>query len=252
MFDHDYVEKLPADSLKAIARVCNDFVANFITTDLGSSNDEYSQPLAAWSLVLELCDRSEVSPPAVDFTGAEEANAQNIKEAISALGSEVSLEVTNQTLKTMRGKYAAQLEGVPLYEISDEDLFLVQQRLIDLRGLIQASDALNDDHRKRLLTRLEALQTVLQKKMSNLDGIFGFIFDLAALENQMGADAKPFMDRANDVARIASSAYAAAHQMRPSDLPQLLPGQSRPTLQDAVADALMDSKADFPERHGGF
>ncbi len=254
MFDHEYVENLPADSLKAVIRVCNDFnalIANS-TTDLGDFGDEYEQTLAAWSLVLELCDRADLRPPVVDFTGANETNAANIREAICVLGSDVSLAMTNETLRKMRANYAAQLEGIPLYEVSDEDLSLVQQRLTDLRGLIQASGVLNDDQRKRLLARLEVVQTGLHKKMSNLDGIFGFLFDLSALQSEIGADAKPFLDRAKDIARVAEVAYSMTHGMRPSDLPQLLPGRSGPSLQDAVADALLGTKTEFSQSRGGF
>jgi len=245
MFDHEYVANLPANSHKAIIRVCNDFISNYLTEDV-DFDDEYGQPLAAWSLVLELCDRADWEPPVVELTGATDTDAANISEAICEMGPEISLTLATDTVKKMRARYAAQLEGVPLYEISEEDLTLIRQRLTDLRGLIQASDVLNDDQRKRLLSRLELLQPELHNKMPNLDSIFGFIFDFSALGAQMGADAKPFIDRAKDIARIAAATYAMTCGMRASELPELLPGQSNPTVQDVVTDALMETKTEYP------
>ena len=246
MFDHDYVENLPTDSQRAIIRVCNDFVASFCTTDDVDFDDEYGQPLAAWSLILELCDRADLEPPAVDLTGANDTDAANISEAICVMGPEISLSLATESVKRMRARYATQLEGVPLYQVSDEGLSLIHQRLTDLRGLIQASDVLNDDQRKRLLGRLDRLQPELHTKMSSLDGLFGFVFEFSALDAKMGADAKPFIDRAKDIARVAAASYAIASGMEPSDLPEMLPGQSNPTVQDVVTDALRGTKSELP------
>lgn len=98
----------------------------------------------------------------------------------------------------------------------------------EIRELIANSNGLEKDHQRRLLSRLEKLQSEMHKKVSDLDRFWGLIGDAGVVLGKLGNDAKPIVDRIKEVADIVWQT-----QSRSEELPS---GTQIPLLSDKSKD----------------
>jgi len=110
-------------------------------------------------------------------------------------------------------KFATKLGAGFVYEFSEGDLSKVQTSINELRDLISDSEIIEDNHKQRLLKRLERLQSELHKKMSDLDRLWGFFGEAGVILGKLGKDAKPFTDRILDIIKITTNTQARAEEL---------------------------------------
>lgn len=94
-----------------------------------------------------------------------------------------------------------------------KNLSLNQTSINELRDLISGSEVIEENHKQRLLKRLERLQSELHKKMSDLDRFWGFVGDAGVVMGKFGEDAKPFTDRIKDIMNIVWRTQARAEEL---------------------------------------
>ena len=114
------------------------------------------------------------------------------------------------------------------YEFTDGDLKRIQAIINELRDQIGESDLFEEDHRRRLLRRLEALQSEMHKKMSDVDRIWGLVGDAGIAIGKFGKDAKPFVDRIKELSQIAWKTQARAEELPSSITNPLLENDGEP------------------------
>jgi hypothetical protein len=148
-----------------------------------------------------------------EFPDIGHENIQNLKNIISYMAQSKKLlqplinnaksyDKRNQILSVIEGKKKTLNKGF-FYEFTDGDLNRVQELINELRSEISSSDLFNEEHRQRLLRRLERLQGELHKKMSDVDRIWGLVGDAGIVIGKFGKDAKPFVDRFKELSQIA-------------------------------------------------
>ena len=74
-----------------------------------------------------------------------------------------------------------------------------QQLISELREIIKGSKSVGDEHKFRLLARLEKLQLELHKSTSDLDRFWGFIGVAGQTLGKFGEDTKPLVDRIREL-----------------------------------------------------
>jgi|GEM_PF-2791902 len=131
----------------------------------------------------------------------------------------------------MERKYGKQ----PQYQFLGEDLERVQVLINDLRNLLVQTNSLDSKHQERLLKRLEALQKELHKETADLDRFWGFVVDTSATLKVVGENAKPMVDRVQEIANIIWKIQARVHGL-PEDSPSLPPVESSLELPEANDD----------------
>jgi len=72
----------------------------------------------------------------------------------------------------------------------------------ELRDLIRDSSLIGEDHRRRLLRRLEAMQAELRKKTNDIDRFWGFLGEAAITMRKFGEDLQPVSQRVFELSRI--------------------------------------------------
>ncbi|MCG6186108.1 hypothetical protein [Maribellus maritimus] len=90
----------------------------------------------------------------------------------------------------------------------------------ELRNKILECDVIEENHRQRVLERLEKLQSELHIKMTNYDRIFGFVVE-ANLLYQNYKEAKPIFELAVKIANITLETMALANGLPAATLIQL-------------------------------
>lgn len=113
----------------------------------------------------------------------------------------------------MKNYFKKALGNTFFYEFSQGDLENVQSLINEIRGLIANAAAIEEEHRQRLLSRLENLQTELHKKMSDLDKFWGLIGDAGVILYKLGNDAKPIVDRIKELTNIVWHTQARKEEL---------------------------------------
>lgn len=119
-------------------------------------------------------------------------------------------------------RYSAAIGTVPHYELTDGDVNKLQKLINELRQAISSSDPLSEDHKRRLLSRLERVQSELHKRMSDYDRAYGIIFDGIVLAHQFGKSVEPITQLIKEIGNIFFKSHARAAEL-PSDAKLQLP-----------------------------
>lgn len=106
------------------------------------------------------------------------------------------------------------------YEFSQEEIDKIQEIINTLRLEISKSTILEEEHKFRLLKKLETMQSEIHKKMSDLDRIWGFIGTLGVVAGKFGNDIKPIIDRCRELAGIVYKSEANASQIPYEKIPE--------------------------------
>jgi len=120
--------------------------------------------------------------------------------------------------------FGIQLGKVFHYEFSDGDLKRIQQLINELRDLISGTEKFNEEHKQRLLKRLEKFQAELHKKVSDLDRFWGILFDFSTVIGLMGENAKPMVGVIKEIVGIIWPVQTRAYDLA-SNLPFKLLGE---------------------------
>ena len=173
---------------------------------------------------------SHLELPPIPMLGHD--NVPNLKEFIGyvaqvkvlvqpLIDDEVGSDKNNQLLFAINNKKKILDKGF-FYEFTDGDLDRIQELINELRAEISVSELFDHSHRRRLLRRLEAMQSEMHKNMSDVDRIWGLVGDAGIVIGKFGEDSKPFVDRFKELAQIAWKTQARAEELPSSSQNPLL------------------------------
>lgn len=141
---------------------------------------------------------------------------------IHSIEQELTQQASTIKLNDYRQKFSNLLSKRPAYEFTEGDIKQIQEHVNQLRELLQAATEFDEGHRARMLKRLEAFQGELHKKMSDLTKFFGFMGDMGVAMRTLGQDAKPIVDRYEQIIRAGWQAEArSAGLPHDSEMPRI-------------------------------
>jgi len=114
------------------------------------------------------------------------------------------------------------------YEFSDDETTRINQLISELRDIISQSELFEENHKQRLLRRLERLQSEVHKKVSDLDRFWGLVGDAGVTLRKFGEDARPIVDRVKELTKIIWGAQEKAEGLPASDTIPLLTKSDEP------------------------
>ncbi|WP_018016010.1 hypothetical protein [Teredinibacter turnerae] len=216
------IKSAKAGNYDSVSSVLNEFL---LSLNLGKATTQYNKFLElAAEIVAGIQEESYFShikfPPLPEIGHDNKENViqlitfvVHVKAALQPLiDDEVGSNKKNQFLSAIENKKKILNKGF-FYEFTDGDLDRVQQLINELRSEITQSDLFEESHRARLLRRLEAMQSEMHKKMSDVDRIWGLVGDAGIVIGKFGKDAKPFVDRIRELSQIAWKTQARAEEL---------------------------------------
>ena len=238
LFNEEFLDSLASDPIAGTMRVC-DTALRSVSAGQEWLDQDYVNFLEAVTLLSEMVDAQILTTtssfprlvPAQSL--AQKCNA--MKKCIDDIKAECAQNVEAASLEKLRAKFRVALGSGFKYEFSQGDLEKVQALINELRQEVGAANKLGEEHRARLLKRLEALQSELHKKISDLDKFWGLVGDASVLMAKIGNDAKPIVDRVREIADIVWRTQTRAEEL-PSGttLPQIghAPPRQPPSIDD--------------------
>ena len=222
-YDDEFVLSLPEDAEQAILIVLNKILAAETQTRT------IPDVLEARDLLLVLTEQRLIgSEMNVYHDALQTDNPEKIFDAIMMFRSKLLQKKTEETTAKRKNRFVVLLGMSFGYSLSEADLTRIQILVNELRDLITANERFEEDHKRRVLERLETLQRELHRRISNLDRFYGLIGDAGVLLGKFGHDAKPFVDRIGEIVQIVWRSQANAEQLPASAKPALLTSEPKP------------------------
>ncbi len=233
MFDDDFVASLPRDGLLGAAAICAAFIERHNSWQSDSQRaknfGEYVEALALADAFVESHD-IEMEVPRMEYNeGASERNVNIIASFFRDWNGRVKQELRRKStlaeFEEAKNRYASRFGRGTVYEFADDDFERVQQLINELREVLARSEDFEEDHKRRLLKKLERLQGELHKKMSDLDRFWGFFVDAGIALGKFWKEAEPFAEGVKEILQIVCRTQARAENVEKSLPLRLLTGE---------------------------
>ncbi len=237
LFSNELIDSLPSDPIGGAIRVCDRIFEVLPQDSRNWDENDYEVLMEGYALLLGMKDASLIDIPFFQFDSNPSASIRDDSFRLHNLICEVRAACVaasaQQKFQQQKAHYGARLGAGFVYEFTQGDLDRVQELLGQLRELIRDSVQFTEEHRRRLLLKLEKLQTEIHKKMSSLDRLWGITGELGVVLGKFGKDAKPLVDRFKEIMEITWRTQSRAEDM-PSDSPPPLANDGKPLLSDTA------------------
>lgn len=236
VFSEEFLEELKDKPLEGTLRLIGMALSEMVE-DEGWSDSEYQVLLEAYALITEIWEIGllDIEEPFVHIKGEMGDDCSQIVQYLRSLEQTCTSQASKLRLQSFKSHFKTVLGAGFVYEFSTGDLERVQELINQLRGLISATNDLEKDHQRRLLSRLERLQSEIHKKVSDLDRFWGLIGDAGVVLGKLGKlgkNAKPIVDRIREVADIVWQTQSRAEELPSGIQPPLLTHKETAETQD--------------------
>ncbi len=203
---------LPADNVEAMAALCVEFEKfDGHARQMPEHHDDYVEALSI--LRAFAVARDARLEPFPEVGPQRHKNIANIGTYFGQLRDTVRSELTNRHAKgyfeSKTEEYVALFSKVPVFEFTDTEFKRVQDLVNELRDLIRSSTLITEEHKRRLLRRLEAMRGELHRKTSDIDRFWGFIGEAGIAMRKFGEDLAPISERVLELGGIVVSVIFA-------------------------------------------
>lgn len=211
MFDDDFFEGMPEDTFAIGKYICKTFIAYMNSRP--DTNDLTPMYLEFYALLSSFIEAKELTYRLPELSNNDEANRNSIKKLSNDLLLEFKHQHSLHVIGELQGKFRQRFSTSFSYKFTDGDLSKVQELLNEMRDLISDNDEIEDEYKKRILRRLEKLQSELHKNMSDMDRFLGVIMDISIVAGKAGDNAKPLVDRLQELKNIFWSTQVRAEEL---------------------------------------
>lgn len=204
-FPPKLLQGLPSDNIEALAALCGEFERfDGHARQLPDHHGDYVEALSilrAFAIARDakLEPFPQVGPQRHQNVASVTAYFARLRDLVR---TELSGRYSRGYFETKTEEYVALFSRVSVYEFSDTDFKRVHDLIRELRELIRASTLITDDHKRRLLRRLEAMHAELHKKTSDIDRFWGFIGEAGIAMRKFGEDLSPISERVLELGGI--------------------------------------------------
>jgi len=227
MIEHEFLDNLPDEPLKIIQSVSEMVLVRYSATPGDAHKiDDYEFYIEAFGLFQAFAEAFGLNFKYPDLTTEKLNNINSIVSYLADRKKDAEKEMSVLLLSNAREKYSVRFRNAFYYEFTDGDLKRIQELVNEIRNLTVSSMNFEEEHRRRILKRLEKLQRELHKKMSSVDQFWSLIGDAGVALGKLGEDAKPFVERIREIVDIIWRVQAMAEQL-PS-------GSSQPLLKEHI------------------
>ena len=197
--------QLPADNLEALAALCVEFEKfDGHARQMPEHHDDYVEALSILKGFAMVRDAKMEAFP--ELGPQRHQNISNIASYFGKMRTNVRSELTNRHARgyfdTKTDEYAALFAKVSVYEFSESDFKRVMDLVNELRDLIRGSTLISEEHKRRLLRRLEAMRAEFHRKTNDIDRFWGFIGEAGIAMRKFGEDLAPISERVLEMGGI--------------------------------------------------
>lgn len=208
---------LPADNFEALAVLCAEFERfDGFARQLPEHHNDYVETLSILRGFARA--RNAQMEPFPELGPQRHQNIANITayfhQVRNAARTELSSRHARGYFESKSEEYASLFSKLAVYEFSDSDFKRVQDLVNELRDLIRDSSLITEEHKRRLLRKLEAMRGELYQKTSDIDRFWGFIGEAGIAMRKFGEDLAPISQRVLELGGIVVGVIFAKEGIR--------------------------------------
>ena len=205
LFDDNFLDGLKdVNPFIGIQKLCELYI-RFSAEKLNQNPvdlEVYNTALNAYSFIYAIVKKWEFQINPVSISGNRRENLNAIMNYISGVNQIAEQKYSTEMIQYASEKYNVMFGNEFFYEISDDDYSIIQKNINELRDLISKSEEIPDNHKDRLIKRIEELQRELNKRVRNFDKFFGVAIEISGYIRQVSENMKPFNDRIKEIVDI--------------------------------------------------
>ena len=234
MFDPNFVRSLPEDPYKAAKQVTRYFklkIQEHGTTNLLKLSDSkidnlyHNQYIPAHAFLKSFIQKYDItfSLPGLNLHNPSTENIPQIIEWFFSFDEWAKTAKVEEIYIKADSLYQDIFNHAPsLYELTDDEHQHIQQLIDQLRIAIETAEYLTDEHRRRLLSKLEKMQAEFHKAMSCFDSFLSMWLALGIAANKFGQDIKPLTDRFGEIMQAIGQVISRTEDLtKPLRLPMV-------------------------------
>lgn len=180
------------------------------------SNDRdrtYKYCIETLGLIVAMNNIGKLGIEIPKVTGEVESDIRKIKELFVALEN-ASAELLFISGTNNDKEFIERERGSAIrYSLTKENADRTQQLINELRDIVNKTNSISDEHKLRLLRKLERLQMEFHKKESDFDRFWGFVGEIGPVIGKFGRDVKPFTDRLRELVDIVTKTQSDGQQV---------------------------------------
>jgi hypothetical protein len=229
-YSAEFIESLRSDPVSGALKICSGVI--YRAEQTGEWDTEtYDSMLEAYALLNSMIEGKllDISVIPCVISAKVDSDCSEILRYVSDISETCNEMSTRSRLASLQTHFAAALGTGFSYEFSQGDLDRIHQLIAELRKLISESSEFEQPHQRRLLIRLERLQSEMHKRVSDLDKFWGLVGDAGVALGKFGNNAKPFVSLVKEITDIVWRTQARAEEL-PSNSP--LPRLDGPSPKD--------------------
>lgn len=208
-FSREFLESLPNEDDDAIVALTNEYLQLWQQTRGNGNDQDFLEVYAILKAFIDTRGLSFTIPPAAPPNVNRSDILIILQDQKSAAEKRIYARESSYYLEQKSDEYRAIFSKAPVYEFSDTDYNRMQEIINELREAIQQAVLIPQEHKSRLLKRLEAMQKELHKRTSDIDRFWGFIAEAGIVARKFGEDLKPINDRVGELGRIVIAVIMA-------------------------------------------
>lgn len=208
LYSDAFLDNLPEDPKQGVIDICdsyNESCENYHGKQLIEIALK-TQTIECHTLLCEYIEHHKAKLPSFEITPLNEDDPKYnffyVRDLTKSVKKRVQPLIDKSFAEKKRQEYSARFSNEFAYTFSDGDIKRIQELLNQLREFISEYKGFEEQHRRRLLKRLEKLQSELHKKVSDLDQFWGLVGDAGVALGKFGKDAKPIVDRIKEMTQI--------------------------------------------------
>jgi len=219
-FNEDFIASVEDNPVVGIVEACNRVIDRLdqLSEGQGWADEQHELLWEAGAFIQLVMDANDFDTGLTlpEATGDINSNCSVLYEYITEIKATFEEQSIKLKVESYTSRYSTALKSSFAYEFSQGDLEKIQTLVSELRSQISGNKRLEDDHKRRLLKRLEHLQSELHKRVSDLDRFWGLVGDAGVVLGKLGDDAKPIVDRIREMAEIVWKTQVRSEEL-PSD-----------------------------------
>ena len=218
-----YIEQLKDGSTEALKQICAE-TRSYLLDHPSWEEQDYQILTEFYAVLIEALETKKfaIEIPYFEYSGDLERDCPEIFQILEIIETQCTRESSIARFNKIRSQIKSTLKNSFCYEFSQGDLERVQSLINQLRDLVASCEELEQDHRQRLLKRLESLQSELHKKISDLDRFWGLVGDASVVLAKIGDNAKPIVDRVKEITEIIWQTQSRTEELPSGTRPPLL------------------------------
>ncbi|WP_407730340.1 hypothetical protein ACJJU9_07295 [Pseudomonas helleri] len=220
---NEIIDSIHSDPLQAAVATCN-FVISEVKHTIAWGPLQHELLLEGFALISTMEEAGLIefiaSPGYIE--GDRDGDCLSISIFLTNVLNELDQQLASHKLESLKKKFAGIITSTFAYEFTEGDVARIQTLINELRELIATNEELEDQHKRRLLKRLEKLQSEMHKKMSDLDHFYGLTVEGSVMLKKVGGNLKPIVDRISEITKITWATQSRAEDLPSGSEPPLL------------------------------